>query len=619
MKQNNKINGKKKSVTVKSPVDNSIEASLTNKHKRNILLFFLLLISYVVFKGALKNDFVNWDDDVNVLENTNILSLDAFHLKKIFTDRVIGNYNPLPILSFALEYHFFGFNPYYYHLNNLLLHFVCVWLVFRIFTTLRFSDWASFAGALIFAIHPMKVESVVWITERKDVLFGLFYLSAILLYIKSLYQEKPRLLNHIALFLLFVLSLLSKIQAVSLPLTLLVIDFYVKGSLNFKDFLKKWHFFAFSLAFGLMGVFFLREQNSLQSLSESYALSDRILVGCKAYLLYIIKFLVPYRMSPLYPYPAKLSYEYYIAPFGILLVAGVMILAWKKKWKFLLTGMGIFTVNIMFLLQVVGAGQGLFADRFSYIPYLGFSFIIAWIWDHLKNSDSKFSTPWVVVCSLYLMTMAIICKNQTGIWENGGTLWTHVLKYYDNTTTPWQNRARYYRDHQQVDLAMADLTTAISLNSSRGTSYNSRAKIYFDQQKYKEALRDYDSSIYYDNKNAEAFINRGASHCGLNNYEAGIKDMLKGISLGPNLQVLKNAHKNLGLVYYVTSQYQQSKEHLDSLLILDPLMANAWYIQSLNYEKLGNPKQAMECINKCLELDPQNSQYKAQKENLMKR
>ncbi len=579
-----------------------------NNSSNLFYVILALIVTAIVFNGSLKNTFVNWDDEPNLLDNPNVLLLNWQYVKQIFTDRVIGGYNPLPILSFAIEHHFVGFEPFLYHLDNLLLHLLCVFFVYRIFTELKLSPLAAMFGALLFGIHPMRVESVAWVTERKDVLFGVFYLSALFLYIKNKTGEKPKLITNIAIAVLFILALFSKIQAVSLPLTMLVIDYYLDKKLTWKIILQKSPYFIFSLAFGLAGIYFLKEQKSLEQITN-YSIGERILVGCLSYIVYIIKFVYPYRMSPLYPYDPELSRDFYIAPAGILAVAALVFIAYRKKWYWLLAGLGIFTVNVIFLLQIIGAGQGLFADRFTYIPYLGFMFIVAYGIDYTQKNIPSRKTAVVSMASIYLFILAVMSTQQIRIWKNGGTLWTHVLQYYKNTPLPWQNRARFYRDNKKYDLAMFDLGAALILKSDKGTTYRSRAKLFFDTSKFREAIADYDSAAVYKPDDGESYVNRGTAYGALGEYAKGIEYISKGLEMKLDFKVQKNGTLNMAFVYFKSGQYEKAIEYYDKLLELDPTMGNMWYEKALCKRLLGKEDEAIAFIGKAIEIGPPNGLY----------
>ena len=198
----------RQTVVKKTQADKTIiDTSVSTASKPSIWLPLLatLAITFLAFTSSLNNQFVNWDDDVNIVENENTYRLDWQHVKAIFTSDVIGNYNPLPILTLAIERHFVGLEgTWLYHWTNLFLHLFCVYFVFRIAKQLGIGVWAAAFCALLFGIHPMRVESVAWVTERKDVLFAAFYLPALYLYIKYVQEPENRKKYYIYMIILFV-------------------------------------------------------------------------------------------------------------------------------------------------------------------------------------------------------------------------------------------------------------------------------------------------------------------------------------------------------------------------------------------------------------------------------
>ena len=295
-----------------------------------ILIAISLVITTLVYMPSINNDFVNWDDDVNVYENENTTGLTSDNIKKIFSEDVIGNYNPLTILTFAAERHFAGLNPQVMHINNLLLHLLCVLLIFTILVQLKLNPLWATVGALLFGIHPMRVESVAWITERKDVLFGVFFLAAIWQYLLWIRKEDRKLWRYILITILIILSLLSKIQAVAFPLAVLCIDYWMNRPINWKLVIEKIPFFLLSLVTGLIGVFMLTDQGSIDSSSDIFGFVDRIFIASFTLVTYLYKLIIPYPLSPLYPYPHELGWFHYISilmPIGLL---GLLYWSFKK-------------------------------------------------------------------------------------------------------------------------------------------------------------------------------------------------------------------------------------------------------------------------------------------------
>ncbi|HMU05309.1 MAG TPA: hypothetical protein PJ990_16865, partial [Saprospiraceae bacterium] len=429
-------------------------------------------MTFIVFTTAIKNDFVNWDDDRNFYENPLVqnISKDNFwkNTKEIFSSGVIGNYNPLTIWTFAIENRFIGLeNPSRWHLHNIFLHLICVFLSYRIALLLGLSWRGAILLALLFGIHPMRVESVAWVTERKDVLFGAFYLGALLQYVK--YKDDQKNIRWLWMTSLFVLSLFSKIQAVSLPLSMMAVDYFMDKKWEIKTVINKIPFFILSLIFGIVGVVMLKDFGSLASAEDTinWNFFQRLFLGAFSFIIYLIKLIVPFRMSPLYPYPSSFPWYFYPSMLIAPIVIYTLYISYKKEYKALFFGLAFFIVNIIFLLQILGAGQGYLADRFTYIAYFGLFFVIAYYVEKYLISNPNHVTAVVGSLGVYLVFFAAMTFQQNKIWKNSATLWTHVLKYYQQTTLPYGNRANYYRDNKMYTEALADYNKTISMKDAQ--------------------------------------------------------------------------------------------------------------------------------------------------------
>ena len=579
-------------------------------------LIIVLAATAIAFIPSLMNDFVTWDDDVNILKNPNLQIFDWRSIKGIFTDTVIGNYNPLSILSLAIEKAIFGLNATVIHVNNLILHLVCVCFVYKIGIQLKLSPIAAGIVALLFGIHPMRVESVAWVTERKDVLYGVFYFAAIYNYIQYIHFDKKKK-GYLWLTLgLFILSLLSKIQAVALPLSLLAIDYFLKRELNFKLILEKIGFFLLSLITGLMGIFFLSKEGSLDQATD-YNFLERIMVGGYSYIVYLAKFIFPYEMSPLYPYPSVISWEFYAASALLLPLIGGLYYAYKKEKTAILFGIAFFTFNVVFMLQVVGAGQGFIADRFTYVPYFGLFFLVGYYYQQFSLQKPTLTKGLSLGLGVYLLVFGAMTWQQNKIWKNGGTLWTHVLKHYNKIDTPYSNRAQFYRDQGDINKALADYTKAIEVNPDKGSTYNSRGKTYFDlggpqnnQDLVQQAISDYTKGIEFAPELGELYANRGAALGYLGKNQAALVDLNKAIELEPNKP---GGYANRSLLYMQSGNYELAIQDHTAYLLMNPYDAEVWYERGLGKSRLGQHQAAIADYNKALSIDRQRGVFLMQR------
>jgi len=579
--------------------------SIFKNRKLLIPILIILGITFLAFLPTLSNEFVNWDDDVNLLENENVRGLDAYHLKQIFTSDVIGNYNPLPILTFAIEYSLVEYKPFLYHFNNLLLHLLVVFLAYRLGLKLGLNVTAAALLALLFGIHPMRVESVAWVTERKDVLFSVFYLAALIQYIKYL-DEGKKSKTLIWIYLFFILSLFSKIQAVALPLSMLAIDYWRGRNLALKLVWEKIPYFALSLLFGLLGVYMLSENESLDQTKTNFSFVQRLFIGAYSYCTYWYKLLIPYPMSPLYPYPKVLPSYIYISMAPALGIVGLIIYGFKKNWKAWVFGSVFFTFNIVFLLQILGAGQGFLADRFTYMAYFGLFFSIAYYADRYLFSVPAKKTIGMASVGVVMLAYFVVTYNQNKIWENGATLWTHVLKYHSNVDTPFRNRGNYYRDNGIYDKAMQDYFALVKIDSTNGQVYNSIGKAYFEQQNFPEAMKYYIKATQFAPEKGEFWVNLAATRASLGDMQGALQDVTKGIETDPTHG---NAYQTRFLVLQYLNRYEESIRDIDKLIEMRPREIALYYEKGRAYLIIGQTEEGIKHLSYAISKNPNEGIY----------
>lgn len=574
-----------------------------------------IAITFMCFSNVGGLEFVNWDDDKNFSENPSVVNfnMDDFgaHTKKIFTSHVIGNYNPLTIFSFAMDKVMFGLdNPGSWHWENLLFHLLCVFLVYKICLLLGLSWKGGLLVALLFGVHPMRVESVTWVTERKDVLFGFFFLWALYVYIRS--KINPKKLDVVWITILMILSCLAKIQAVALPLTMLAVDYYMDDKISLKNIFSKAHYFALSLATGLIGIHFLGLQGSIDS-QDTYSGIQRIFVGSYAYVVYLVKLIIPYKLSPLYPYPATMPWYFYAS---MLILPFTLWGLWKAHStgkKHLIFGFAVFIFNIIFLLQIFGAGQGFLADRFSYIPYLGLFFILGYYFDLYTKNNHKMQSAMYGVGGIFIIAMGLMTFNQNKIWKDSGTMWSHVLKYDSNTDLPYGNRANFYRDNKQYDLALSDYDNAIRLKPNNPKALNSRAKLYFNKggaENLKLSARDYEAAIEkmlaspqdpeYNESLGEYYINLGAVYAMQSNPKGAIEEFNKGLQLKPNHET---GYLNRSVIYNQLGDFPNALKDIETYFTYNPYNADLWYESARLKRALNRLPEAVKDYSEAIRLD----------------
>ncbi len=584
----------------------------------------VLALTFVAYLPTFDNSFVNWDDDVNILKNPQLASITLSNFLDIFAYNIIGNYNPLPIVTFFIEKAIVGdFSDNLarlIHTDNLLLHLLCVWLVYQLARTMNLSNWAALGVALLFGIHPMRVESVAWATERKDVLFAAFYFAALWQYAKYLktnplenFSFRNRLIRHVAVLSVF--ALFSKVQAVSLPLSMLALDYYFRREIAIKLIAEKWFFWLGSLAMGVTNVLLLKKVNSINSDFVLFNFFDRVCIASYSYCVYIIKCVYPYIMAAMYPYPSALSVWHRLA---LVAVAATMFLLWwayRKDWRTLVFGIVFFTVNFIFVSQIVGAGQGYLADRFTYVPYFGFFVLIM---TALSTLRSRYATLVNVAAVAFGLLFFVQTWQQIPTWKNGETLWTQVLNYEKSATTPYQNRGIYLRDQKRFAPAIADLERADSIAKGKNTAVlNSLGKTYFDSGDDKRALDRYNRALaqYTDLDKlkkadrltvAEIFANRASANGRSGALDAALSDANASVRLD---STAANTYSVRSLIFQ--SQGKLNEALTDNLAYLryEPNKSEYQYETGRLLRALQRDEEAIPYFDKAIALEQKGIYY----------
>lgn len=566
-----------------------------------VMALAIAIITLLTFKPILEYDFVNWDDDATIYKNDFLQAWDKEHLHAIFTHHVNGGYNPLTILSFAIDVHWLGYDiekggqPF--HRVNWLLHTANAVIVFFLLLALRLPPWAAFFGALLFGIHPMRVESVAWVTERKDVLFGFFYLLCLLIYARTL-ESPRRWLWYGIMIVLAILSGLSKIQAVSLPLSMLAIDYLLGRKFDFKLLMGKLPFFLISLAIGLIGVIMLRDTKVLDS-GNLYTLPERMVTGSYTLAVYLLKCVWPYEMSPLYAYTHPMPGHYYLGiPVSIAFFA-LMIWLYKKGHRPILFGLLFFFVNIVFMLQILSAGQGLLADRFTYMAYLGLFYVSAWALHRLYLAKPTASYFIIAFAGLYAAALLGATRAYMPSWKNGETLWTHAMKINPQAQTPYNNRGNYRHDHKQYEQAISDFNKSLTIQQD-GKIYNDRGVARFYMNDLDRALEDFNKGISLSPDYGPLYVSRGSIYGAKNKFPEALADFDRGIELDSTQE---KAYLNRGLLHYLQGHYELAIKDHSSRIRLLPGEAETYYQRALCYNLLNKPEKALPDLNKAASLD----------------
>ncbi len=579
------------------------------------------VVTLLVYGTALVNGFVNWDDDFYVLNNPTIRSLNVAFFRWAFTDLSAGFWHPLTWLSYALDYGVWGLKPLGYHLTAIILHGlnsgIVVLLVKRILEastpaspdTVGISLAAGVTG-LLFGIHPLHVESVAWVSERKDLLCGLFFLLSCLAYVDyrspaigageqredgCFWRNKAYLLS----LCLFLCALASKTMAVSLPVVLLILDRFLFNRLNSLRQLvhclwEKLPFIAASFLISLVSISAQRSIGAMPMMTNS-SLVTRVLVACRSFVLYLWKMLVPLDLLPYYPYPQDvklLSPEYGGYVFIVLAIAGAVFLFNRSK-KAVAPCWMYYSITLLPVLGLVQVGTYAMADRFTYLPSVAplllVGLLAAQLW---QRGGSPMARRAVLVGFLAVfIILSWLTLKQIGTWKSSIVLWSHVIgREPARIPTAYLNRGVAYGDEKLFDKAIADFTTAISLDSAYVDAYLNRGLAHVAQGDFGAALGDYDGAVAIKPGFADAYVNRGNLFFRLKEYNRALPEYNRAISLQPELGA---AYVNRAALHRATGSLDDAIADYGTVLRLNPEYAAAHIFRGELYLSTGKIDRAM--------------------------
>ena len=625
----------------------------------NLLLLALLVIStYFTFSPGFspEKQFTNWDDLGYVVNQPLIKTQDADSAALIWnpSTEVMLNYHPITMWTLAKNYASAELDIQPYFQTNLFLHCVnAVFVFILLFSLAKGSLFVSFFGALLFAIHPMHVESVAWISERKDVLYTFFFLLSLLSYLR--FQLNQRYIWLFVCFGIFILSCLSKAMAVPLPFVLILLDYLQGRTISWKSILEKIPFIAIALWFGLNAI----EIQSKGAITDFdfFTTWQRIIFASYGYLSYLTKFFVPIGLSAFYPYPNldrlnELPLQFTLAPMILVIsIGGILYFSWKRNmetFKISLFGIGLFSLMIALVLQFISVGAAITADRYSYIPYIGIVFMLLVILENWSVFQrlKRYMIGGVI---LYSMVFMFLSFERTKVWTNSGTLWSDVIEKYPfvlknkggvveviqtGAEVAYKNRGNFYRENGDSTAAMKDYlvlvkakvkdpliysnvgnmyalmnnfdsslqmyTMALERNPNAFDVYINRGITYVKMLDYKKALTDFQNALKIRPNDITTLINISAAELNSKNYMACIKTSEKLAKLAPNRW---EPHFYKGTAYVNQGKYQLGAVTLEKAIALNQNDPFIWFNAGIAYQQIGNKEKAKNYILKAKSLN----------------
>ncbi len=552
------------------------------------------------------------------------------NIKRIFSSIYVANYQPVTMLTYIIEFHFFKLSPFPYHLANLIFHIFNSCLVFWFVYLLCHNIFISFFVGIFFAIHPMHVESVAWIAERKDMLSGFFYILSIVLYLY--YRENKKKTIYVFSVLSLVISLLSKPMAVTMPFILILLDYYKQGKISRQSIIKIIPYFIIAAIFVLITIATQKSYGAIKDI-PSISVKYRILIPFYGVIFYLYKLFLPFNLSSIYPYPGmdKLLFPYIISPFIFILIM-IFIFYSKKYTNKIIFGFLFFLIILLPVLQIIPVGHAVAADRYTYLSYIGIFYILGegLYFLFAKKLIGKEYIRDISVAAIILVVLffSYLTFSRCKVWTDSLTLWndviskfpnsslahnnlgntykdmgnfekaieyyTNAIKYEPDYAMAFYNRGTVYNDIGEIDKALDDLTNAIKFDPKLSQAYNNRGFNYMIKNDFDKAIEDFNASLKARAENAEALNNRATAYLRKGEIDRALKDYSDAIKINPEFAEIYlfrgNAYMQIGEAGIAISDYSKAIE-------LKPVLLEARYNRAYANAQLGNYDKSWEDIN----------------------
>ena len=579
-------------------------------------LAVIFLTAFLIYFKALKFDILFcWDDEKYILENIDIRNLQWENIKSFFTKFYVSNYQPVTMLMYAAEYKVMGMSSALFHFNNIVLHLANTFLVYIFIRKISPQNKiVALITAAFFAVHPMHVESVAWISERKDVLYTFFFLISLIYYTNYLLNSKVKLLVFSGVF--FLLSCLSKSAAVILPLVFLLLDYYLNRKIAWKIIFEKIPFFLISLIFGLVAIH--SQQTALRPESAT-SFPNHIFIVLDAFVTYISRVFVPVNLSAIYPYPnlngGSLPLSYFLSA---LFIVPILYGVWysRKGGKDTIFGFGFFIITIILVIQIVSVGNATMADRYTYVPYIGLFFIVGKFYEFVSRNKNLVYKKFLLATLVFgFVVLAGISSARVPAWENDLTLYGNVLNQYPDCAAAYNNRGSYYlinskaavdstRREEDLKKAIKDFDRVIEIDKNFPEIYTNKANSEYLAKNYSTAVIYFNKAIAENPKDIDVYYTRGISNYMIKNYDAAIYDFSKSIELNPTKV---SAYYNRGLSRFWATDYYNAIKDLSISIKVDPTNNDSYNIRGLACYRIKDYSGAINDFSKTIELNPNAS------------
>lgn len=574
-------------------------------------------VTWTVFGQTLRHDFINYDDNLYIYENPNVVSgLTRPAILWAFTHAHAGNWHPLTSLSHMLDCQMFGLNAGGHHFTNVLLHTLAVVLLFLFLQKVTGAPWRSAFVAAVFAVHPLRVESVAWIAERKDVLSGVFFMLTLLAYARYVSGERS-LLRYLLVAFFFALGLMAKPMLVTLPLILLLLDYWplcrfgshsLGNDANFarrstfsRLVAEKIPLFLLSLLSSFLTWW---AQQAFMRSTREIPLVLRAENAIVSYVRYLRQLLWPADLAPFYPYPqATLPLLLVIAAAVLLVAISAVVLCYGRKRPYLITGWGWYLIMLLPVIGLVQVGEQALADRYTYLPQIGIVLAITWTAADATAGIRQLQRFVAFTAVAITVTLAWCACHQTRYWRNSESLWLQTLAVTEKNDLAHNNLGSVWLKSGRVDDAIREYQAALKVTPESPVARNNLGSAFLKQGKVAEAIQEFRRVLSRDPQSITGRFNLAAALLRSGRATEAVAEYERVLAIKPDFA---QGHLALGHALMRAERLADAIAQFKIAVQLQPGYAHARNSLATAFAAKHQWGEAIRCWREALEIDPNN-------------
>lgn len=582
------------------------------------ILFLIAFCTVAVYYPVMNYDFVSYDDYDYIVLNQNVKT--GLSLKNIawaFKTMDKSSWQPITWISFMVDRELFGMNPGAFHVVNVFFHLLNSLLLFLFFRKVTGKAWESGAISLLFALHPLHVESVAWIAERKDVLSAFFFITAMMAY--HHYVTDRRLKYYLAALFLFLFGLMAKPMIVTLPFVMLLLDFWPLNRFHFEGkreggvsawmrafgrlVFEKLPFFLLSMGFAAVTYIAQKQSGAVESL-DNLPLMDRLTNAVHSYALYIGKTFWPVKLAVIYPLGESRSF--YITLASVILIGCVSLLILKQfqKRPYAFVGWFWFLGTLVPVIGFVQVGSQTMADRYFYIPSIGFFVAILFFISEMIQGKSRARRYFLSFGGVLLFLLSIVSARQVRVWENTETLFSHTLSVTENNYLAHSYLGAFLSDNGKNDDAFKHVTEVERINPRHAGAWYNVGFFYEKQGRIDQAVSAYEKAVTYKKSYKEPWINLGNIYFSGRAWEKAVFCYQTAIEISPDFD---KARCNLANTFYQMGAFDEAIGHYRKAVQINRNFIDAYVGLGASLLQKGDIDGAVDAFNSALKIDPENT------------